>query len=57
MGGGILQAVGIFAMSHSGHNTLPSLRAAMAAPAQFPRVLTTTFAVMLAAYAALASAG
>ncbi|GAB4818922.1 hypothetical protein N2152v2_005968 [Parachlorella kessleri] len=51
------QSVGIFAVSVSGHSTLPSLRAAMRKPALFPRVLTITFSVMMVFYMALAAAG
>ena len=54
---GMLQSVGIFAVSVSGHSTLPSLRAAMRKPALFPRVLTITFSVMMVFYMALAAAG
>lgn len=54
---GILQSVGIIAVSVSGHSTLPSLRAAMQRPSRFPRVLNTTFGTMLLVYSALAAAG
>jgi vesicular inhibitory amino acid transporter len=53
----MLQSVGIFAVSVSGHASLPSLRTAMRKPAQFPRVLTLTFSVLLAFYASVAAAG
>ena len=54
---GSLKAVGVFAMSCSGHSTLPSLRNGMRTPARFPAVLTAAFSMLAGAYALVAGAG
>jgi vesicular inhibitory amino acid transporter len=54
---GLIQSIGIFAVSMSGHSTLPALRAAMHRPQAFPRALAAAFSIMAGAYAAVACAG
>ncbi|KFM27547.1 Vacuolar amino acid transporter 1 [Auxenochlorella protothecoides] len=51
------QAVGIFAVSLSGHSTLPALRAGMAAPSRFPALLTAAFCVMALLYGTVGAMG
>lgn len=54
---GLIQAVGVFALSSTAHSTLPALRTAMRQPARFPLALGLGFATMLAGYATLAAVG
>ncbi|KAG7673508.1 hypothetical protein Ndes2526B_g03042 [Nannochloris sp. 'desiccata'] len=54
---GLLQSVGIFAVSMSGHSSLPSIRSKMQHPRRFPRALGASFAIMAGVYAVVASAG
>eukprot|EP00887_Chlorella_sp_A99_P000056 scaffold16.g56.t1 len=54
---GILQSVGIFCLSASGHSTLPALRAAMARPAAFPAALRAAFGGLLVIYGVVAATG
>ncbi|KAL4428159.1 hypothetical protein ABPG75_002248 [Micractinium tetrahymenae] len=54
---GVLQSIGIFALSCSAHTTLPALRSAMRKPSEFPAALSISFSVMLACYSSLAAAG
>lgn len=54
---GIIQAVGIFALSATAHSTLPALRTAMRKPAQFPLAISSAFTAMLAGYTTLAAVG
>ncbi|KAL4447326.1 hypothetical protein ABPG77_007359 [Micractinium sp. CCAP 211/92] len=54
---GIIQAVGIFALSATAHSTLPALRTAMRKPSQFPLAIGSAFSVMLAGYTTLAAVG
>jgi len=54
---GIVRAAGIFSMAVSGHSSLPSLRASMADPTAFPRVLDAAFTAMGLAYAATGAFG
>ncbi len=44
---GIIQAFGIFAVSVSGHSSLPSVRSSMAQPHLFGRVLNLAFLAMV----------
>ena len=54
---GVARALGIFAVSVSGHSSLPALRSSLADPAAFPAVLNAAFLAMAAAYGATAMAG
>lgn len=56
-GWSLIRSLGIFAVSVSGHSSLPALRASMADPSLFPRVLNTSFAAMAALYGGVAVAG
>lgn len=53
----IIQACGIFAVSVSGHSSLPVLRNSMATPQDFDTVLNISFSLMLGVYAAVAALG
>lgn len=57
LGPSLAQAVGIFAVSLSGHTTLPALRAGMSRPSQFPAVLRAAFGVMALTYGGVGAAG
>lgn len=54
---GVIQALGIFALSCSAHSTLPALRSSMQKPAHFPKALAASFSVMMFAYCSIAAAG
>lgn len=54
---GIMQSVGIFAVSMSGHSCLPALRTAMKRPDHFPQALAAAFSIIAAAYAVVAAVG
>lgn len=54
---GVLQSVGIFALSVSGHSALPALRAVMAQPRHFPTALTASFSLVLLIYISVAAVG
>jgi vesicular inhibitory amino acid transporter len=54
---GVLQSLGIFAASSSGHSVLPALRGAMRDPGRFPRAVLAAFAVMGGIYALVGSIG
>ncbi|KAL4443562.1 hypothetical protein ABPG75_011299 [Micractinium tetrahymenae] len=54
---GIIQAVGVFALSATAHSTLPALRTAMRKPSQFPAAIGSAFSIMLAGYTTLAAVG
>lgn len=54
---GVMQSVGIFAVSMSGHSCLPALRSAMKRPDHFPRALAAAFSIIAAAYAMVAAVG
>jgi hypothetical protein len=54
---GVLQSVGIFAVSMSGHSALPGIRSKMQHPGKFSRALGASFAIMAVVYAVIASAG
>lgn len=54
---GVLQSVGIFALSCSAHSTLPALRSSMRKPSRFSTALSLAFGAMLFAYCGLAAAG
>jgi hypothetical protein len=54
---GILQAVGVFAVSCSGHSTLASVRASMLHPERFEKVLGFTFAALTLCYVSTATCG
>jgi solute carrier family 32 (vesicular inhibitory amino acid transporter) len=56
-GWSLIRSLGIFAVSVSGHSSLPALRASMADPSLFPAVLNTSFAAMAALYGGVAVAG
>ncbi|KAL3142963.1 hypothetical protein ABBQ38_003248 [Trebouxia sp. C0009 RCD-2024] len=53
----IIQACGIFAMSVSGHSSLPVLRNSMAKPQEFDSVLNVSFSLMLGVYGTVAALG
>lgn len=57
LGHSLAQAIGIFAVSLSGHTTLPALRAGMSSPSKFPAVLSLSFAVMIGLYGAVGVVG
>jgi Transmembrane amino acid transporter protein len=54
---GIVPAFGIFAVSVSGHSSLPAIRASMAKPHDFGRVLNLAFVAMAVIYSATAGFG
>lgn len=54
---GGLQALGIFAVSFSGHSTLPSIRSNMNDPGQIKKAISYAFAIMLALYSSVAICG
>lgn len=54
---GGLQALGIFAVSFSGHSTLPSIRSNMSDPGQIRKAISYAFATMLALYLSVAICG
>ncbi|KAI7835542.1 hypothetical protein COHA_010558 [Chlorella ohadii] len=54
---GVIQAIGVFALSSTAHSTLPALRIAMQKPSRFPLALMLGFTTMLIGYSAIASAG
>ena len=54
---GIIQSIGIFAVSMSGHSTLPALRAAMRRPDHFHKAVGLAFFIMATLYALVAAAG
>jgi len=54
---GVIQAFGIFAVSVSGHSSLPSVRSSMARPHLFGRVLNLAFLAMGVIYSATAAFG
>ena len=54
---GIVPAFGIFAVSVSGHSSLPAIRASMARPHDFGRVLNVAFIAMAVIYSATAGFG
>lgn len=54
---GLIQSLGIFALSCSAHTTLPALRSSMAKPTRFPAALAASFGIMFACYSAVAAAG
>ncbi|KAL4858773.1 Translation initiation factor IF-2 [Chlorella vulgaris] len=54
---GLVQSLGIFALSCSAHTTLPALRSAMAKPSRFPAALAASFGIMAACYGTVAAAG
>lgn len=54
---GIIPAFGIFAVSVSGHSSLPSIRASMAKPHEFGKVLNLAFLAMAGIYSATAGFG
>eukprot|EP00890_Picochlorum_soloecismus_P003611 jgi/Picsp_1/4250/NSC_01759-R1_vacuolar amino acid transporter len=54
---GGLQALGIFAVSFSGHSTLPSIRSNMNDPGQVRKAISCAFAIMLALYSSVAICG
>lgn len=51
------QAVGILAVSLSGHSSLPALRAGMARPSRFPALFTACFGAMAGLYCVVGAAG
>lgn len=53
----VLQGFGIFAVSVSGHSSLPAIRSSMARPHLFGSVLNLSFAVMLLVYSSVAAFG
>lgn len=53
----VLQGFGIFAVSVSGHSSLPAIRSSMAQPHHFGSVLSLSFAVMLLVYSSVAAFG
>lgn len=55
--GGVIQALGIYALSCSAHSTLPALRSSMAKPSRFPTALALSFGAMMLCYCSLAAAG
>jgi vesicular inhibitory amino acid transporter len=54
---GVIQAIGVFALSSTAHSTLPALRIAMQKPSRFPLALLLGFSTMLLGYSAIAAAG
>lgn len=54
---GIIPAFGIFAVSVSGHSSLPSIRSSMAKPHLFGRVLNLAFIAMATIYSLTAGLG
>ena len=54
---GIIQATGIFAVSVSGHSSLPAIRNSMAEPRRFGTVLNLAFSAMALIYGAVACLG
>ena len=54
---GVLQASGIFAVSVSGHSSLPAIRNSMAQPQRFGTVLNLSFSAMAVIYGLVASLG
>lgn len=54
---GGLQALGIFAVSFSGHSTLPSIRSDMNDPGQIKKAISYAFAIMLTLYSSVAICG
>lgn len=56
-GWSIARSLGIFAVSVSGHSSLPALRASMADPSLFPSVLTASFSAMGFLYGGVALSG
>mmetsp|Transcript_13585 Transcript_13585/g.41061 ORF Transcript_13585/g.41061 Transcript_13585/m.41061 type:complete len:381 (+) Transcript_13585:378-1520(+) len=56
-GMGIFQAFGIFAVSVSGHSSLPAIRSSMAHPQQFGGVLRFSFVVMTIIYGCVCGLG
>ena len=54
---GMLQSLGIFAVSMSGHSTLPALRVGMQQPTKFLKAFIGAFITMIAIYASVAASG
>lgn len=54
---GVLQAAGIFAVSVSGHSSLPAIRISMAEPQKFGTVLNLSFSAMAIIYGLVACLG
>jgi len=54
---GMIQAAGIFAVSVSGHSSLPAIRNSMAQPQRFGTVLSASFTAMAVLYGAVACLG
>lgn len=54
---GMLQSLGIFAVSMSGHSTLPALRVGMQQPTKFLKAFIGAFITMIAIYASVATSG
>lgn len=53
----VLQGFGIFAVSVSGHSSLPAIRSSMAQPQLFGSVLSVSFGVMFIVYSSVAAFG
>jgi amino acid permease len=54
---GVLQSIGIYAVSMSGHSSLPGIRSKMKSPHKFSYALGASFAIMALVYSVVASAG
>lgn len=54
---GLLKAVGLFSCSVSGHSTFSTVRATLADPNRFQRVIYNSFTIMFLAYGAIAAVG
>lgn len=54
---GVISAAGIFAVSVSGHSSLPALRNSMARASDFDAVLNFSFLAMLSIYGSVAGIG
>lgn len=54
---GLLQSIGIFAVSMSGHTTLPAVRKAMLRPERFQTSVAGAFAIMVTLYAVVGGFG
>jgi len=54
---GMLQSIGIFSVSMSGHSTLPAVRQAMRHPERFPSAVAGAFGAIAAAYILVAGVG
>jgi vesicular inhibitory amino acid transporter len=55
--GGMLQSIGIFAVSMSGHASLPGIRSKMQSPRKFSYALGASFGIMAGVYGVVAAAG